>query len=224
MGSGFYATWINSDDMLCKNALTHHSARNRVARGLVYVGDCIHIDENGKGCFTHRGRVESLEDLVRIDRVWRRGGSIDQPAVLFPLELVVRIGGLNEKNHNSMDYELWGKLLLEGAKIHYTGIPFGIFRRHDMQKTADAVKQTESLLRTATALVAQAHSLSSEVKQEILADLESYQGTYAEQHWKHTGRLARMGLPPSIVMPMRTMRATVRRTISRLVGFSKGLE
>src|SRR5262245_56487760 len=120
MGSGFYATWINSDDTLCKNALTHHFERNRVARGVVYVGDCIHIDENSKARFTHRGRVESLEDLVRIDRVWRRGGSIDQPAVLFPLELAVCSGGLNEKNHNSMDYELWGKLLLAGAKIHYT--------------------------------------------------------------------------------------------------------
>src|SRR5262245_26344095 len=44
--------------------------------------------------------VESFEDLVRIDKVWRRGGSIDQPAVLFPLELAVCVGGLNEKNQS----------------------------------------------------------------------------------------------------------------------------
>ena len=27
MGTGFYATWINSDDMLCKNAFFEHASR-----------------------------------------------------------------------------------------------------------------------------------------------------------------------------------------------------
>ena len=37
----------------------------------VYVGICVYIDETGKVLSSHRGRVHSLEDLVRVRTVWR---------------------------------------------------------------------------------------------------------------------------------------------------------
>src|SRR5205085_2142938 len=138
MASGVHATWINSDDMLCKDALAAHVRTAGLEPDTVYIGDCIYIDAASNTLYTHRGRVRSFEDLVRIPRIWRSEGSIDQPAVLFPLELALRVGGVNENNHNSMDFELWGRFFLAGAKVAYTEIPFGLFRCHDAQKTQDA--------------------------------------------------------------------------------------
>jgi glycosyltransferase involved in cell wall biosynthesis len=213
MGSGVYATWINSDDMLCKDALLTHFLQGFSAPDLVYVGDCIYVDELGNVRFHHRGRVHCLQDLVRVATVWRTGGCIDQPAVLFPLQLALRVGGLNEKNHYTMDYELWGQFFLGGAEVHYTGIPFGIFRSHSAQKTQESLKQTESTLDTALTLIDLTDSLSTETKQEILAELQAYRIAYPNKLWKSTGRLARMGLPPVIVKPARDLKAAVDKII-----------
>src|SRR5262249_55409307 len=155
MGSGSYGTWMNSDDMLCKNALTNHASRCGLAGDFVYVGDCVYVDETSTVLFTHRGRVHSFEDLVRISSVWRQG-CIDQPAVLFPLRLARQVGGLNEGNHLSMDFELWGQFLLAGAEFCYTEIPFGHFRCQRMQKSQDALKQTNSMIDAALMLVGRA--------------------------------------------------------------------
>ena len=221
MGSGSHATWINSDDMLCKDALSNHLSSHGLADDVVYIGDCVNIDEVGNVLFTHRGRVHSLEDLVRIRSVWRSGGYICQQEVLFPLQLALRVGGLNEDNHYSMDYEFWGRFFLAGARVEYTGMPFGFFRWHKAQKTQESQKQTESTLDAAIALIANANSLSPETKQEILADLQAYREEYPDMLWKHTGRLSRLGLPPSIVIPIRHLRQTVEKTIRSLMRSAK---
>jgi len=218
MGTGTYATWINSDDMLCQNALAQHVLNRGLAEeqsDVLYIGDCLNIDVEGAVLFTHRGRVYSLEDLVRIPSVWRADGWIDQPAVLFPLELALRAGGLNESDHYTMDYEFWGKLLIAGAKIQYTGIPFGIFRLHERQKTQHSLKQTESMLNAAVDLVRSGDSFSPETKKEILADLETYRKAYPEAVWKGSGRLARAGLPASLVTQIRSLRRALEKELPR---------
>ena len=221
MGSGSHATWINSDDLLCKDALSNHLMSHELADDVVDLGDCINIDEVGNVLFRHRGRVQSLEDLVRIRSVWRSGGYICQQEALFPRPLALRVGGLSEDNHYSMDYELWGKFFLAGARVRYTGIPFGVFRLHNAQKTRESLKQTESTLDVAQALIASTDSLSPETKQEILADLKAYREEYPEIVWKHSGRLARLDLPSSIVIPIRNLRQNLERTIGSLMRSSK---
>lgn len=221
MGSGSHATWINSDDMLCKDALFSHLSRHHLEDDVVYVGDCVNIDEAGNVLFTHRGRVQSLEDLVRVKSVWKAGGYLCQQELLFPLELAIRAGGLNENNHYSMDYELWGHLFLTGAKFQYTGIPFGVFRLHQAQKSQELRTQTESTLDVAVALVALAPSLSAGTRQEILADLQSYREAYPAILWTRTGRLGRLGLPPSIVLPIRRLRQTVETAIGSVMKPAK---
>jgi glycosyl transferase family 2 len=223
MGSGSHAIWINSDDMLCKNALSNHVLGRKLSNDVVYIGDCIHIDVAGKCLFTHRGGVKSLEDFLRVRSVWRAaGGSIDQPAVLFPLELLHRVGGLNERNHFTMDYELWGQFLLAGADFEYTEIPFGIFRWHDAQKTQEQIKQTESMLDVAAAFIPLASSLSEETRREIQADLEAYRTEYPLNVWKQSGRLARMGFPRRVVTPVRSLRNAVEKTIGSFIKFDAG--
>jgi hypothetical protein len=120
-----------------------------------------------------------------------------------------------------MDYELWGKFFLAGAKIQYTGIPFGMFRWHRGQKTQENIKQTESMLDAAVALIGLANSLPAERKQEILADLQSYQEAYPSMLWKGSGRLAAIGLPPSIVIPVRKLRNTLEKTIRNFTRSTK---
>jgi len=204
--------------MLVKNALADHVLRIGLDGQVVYVGDCINIDESGGILFTQRGRVHNLEDLVRIPSVWRSEGYISQPAVLFPLELALRVGGLNEDNHRTMDYELWGKFFLAGARFQYTGIPFGFFRWNRGQKTQNSVAQTESLLDAAIALVALANGFSPDLKLEILSDLQAYRDMYPQYAWKQSGMLARSGLPPGIVIPIRNLKVAFQRMITAVIG------
>jgi glycosyltransferase involved in cell wall biosynthesis len=218
LGSGVYATWINSDDMLCKNALANHTWIEGFDTEVIYIGDCVEIDQKGNNLSIHRGRVQCFEDLVRIPSIWRSGGYITQPEVLFPLQLTLDVGGLDEGNHFTMDYQLWGNLFLSGAMVHYTGIPFGIFRRHEEQKTQSCIAQTESMVSVAKALVDRADCLSAEIKHEILAELDAYWVGYPMQAWNTSGRLAKFGLPPSIVKPLRNLKSVVEKSINKFVG------
>ncbi|HEU4770534.1 MAG TPA: hypothetical protein VFS68_00130, partial [Candidatus Udaeobacter sp.] len=124
--------------------------------------------------------------------------------VLFPRALALEVGVLNSDNHSTMDYELWGKFLIAGAKFHNTDIPFGMFRRYPGQKTSDGLGTTNSLIATALSLLDKAEAISKETSQSIRAELQAYLAEYPERHWKHTGRLARIGLPRSLVTGIRT--------------------
>jgi glycosyltransferase involved in cell wall biosynthesis len=218
MGSGSHATWINSDDMLCRDALCRHVSTHALVDNVMHIGDCVNIDEAGNVLSIHRGRVHSFEDLVRFRSVWRSEGFICQQEVLFPLALAARVGWLNETNHYSMDYELWGEFLLAGASVNYTGIPFGFFRWHQAQKTQNCIKQTESSLDAAAALIARADFLSADARRELLADLQAYRAEYPDLLWKHSGRLARLGLPPSIVDPIRRLKQSAAKTLTSRTG------
>lgn len=221
MGSGSHATWICSDDMLHKDALFALISARQLEPDVAYVGDCVNIDADGHALFSHRGNVHSFEDLVRFRDVWRSGGYLCQQEVLFPLPLMLEAGALNEDNHYSMDFELWGELFLKGARMEYTGIPFGFFRWHQAQKTQHAKKQTDSSLNAAEALIRKAAMFSEEQKQALIADLHAYREEFPDIVWKQTGRLARLGLPPFVVTPLRTITSSVKKATGNLIGTSK---
>jgi glycosyltransferase involved in cell wall biosynthesis len=219
LGSGLFATWINSDDLLYPKALANHAARVGFHARTVYVGDCLYIDEKGTAVCMHRGRVRSLEDLVRVRTIWRapgQRGHIVQPEVLFPRELALEVGGLDPRNHNTMDYELWGMFLLAGAQFEYTQIPFAMFRLHGQQKTGQGWTTTRSLVATAVNLAEQARDMPDGTRDAIIADLYAYERDY----WRDTGLLARLGLPERIVTPLRNMRATLHRRASNLLRYA----
>jgi glycosyltransferase involved in cell wall biosynthesis len=220
MGSGLLASWINSDDMLCQNAMVHHITRIGSSTDYVYVGDCIYIDAAGKTVARYRGKVHSFVDLLDLKNVWCAHGHIVQPEVLFPLQPALMAGGLSPTNHYTMDYELWGKLFLTGARFQYTEIPFGMFRRHQAQKTHDKWARTQSLVAAAKQLVMMANEFSAVRRNTLLADLMAYQ----DEYWKRTGLLARLGLPPYVVQYLRALRFRIHlRTRIREV-FSQTVE
>jgi glycosyltransferase involved in cell wall biosynthesis len=212
--SGIFATWINSDDMLSRDALVAHATQAGFDRNTVYVGNCRYVDESGNVILSHCGRIHSLEDLLRVRTIWRSGGHIVQPEVLFPTELALQVGCLNPENHCTMDYELWGKFFLAGAKFQYTGIDFGVFRRHETQKTQDGLRQTASLLEVAEQLIAGNSAFSEERRRELLADLAAYRELYKIESWKSTGRLARIGLPRGLVITLRDISASIKKNMN----------
>ena len=214
LASGDFATWINSDDVLAKNALYEHASRIGFAERTVYVGDCFYIDKTSKVVSVHTGRVRCLEDLVRIPTVWNARGHIVQPEVLFPRELALSVGGVNPDNHFTMDYELWGKLFIVGARFQYTGIAFGMFREHSEQKIHDPLRTIESLLETATKLIRTAPCFSVQTREELLADLDKYRDKYRADYWRSTGRLARIGLPRTLVVLIRSFRRFLKKQYS----------
>jgi len=207
-GTGEYASWLNSDDLLCQNALGAQ-VENILASGhapsgtsRLFLGVCRYIDVDGNLIGEQQGKVHTLEDLLRLPRVWRALGQIVQPEVLFPLEKARALGGVNPDNHLTMDYELWGRFLLDGASLHYTKVPFAMFREHGAQKTSGAVAQTRNLVDASLRLL-DASTLSSETKAEIRNELMVFMDEYQIKHFKATGRLARLGLPPSLVARLR---------------------
>ena len=121
------------------------------------------------------------------------------------------VGGLNSDNHFTMDYELWGRFFLAGARFQYTEIPFGIFREHPGQKTHDPLRITESLIETAARLVRLANCFSEETKRDLLADLEAYKVDYQKDYWRGSGRLARIGLPRQIVVQLRDLKTALQK-------------
>jgi glycosyltransferase involved in cell wall biosynthesis len=207
MASGLFATWINSDDMLCKNALVTHAWQVGFDANVVYVGICAYMDEAGKTVAMHRGEVHNLEDLLHVRTVWCSGDHIVQPEVLFPRRLALAVGGLDVKNQYSMDFDLWGKFLLAGAKLQYTEIPFGMFRFHQKQKTQAIFQSTGSLVKTASKLTKLAKSLPKGTRNEILRDLKDFHKAYQMKYLAKTGRLGRMGLPPWLVLWLRGLKA-----------------
>jgi glycosyltransferase involved in cell wall biosynthesis len=205
-GTGSLASWINSDDMLCKGALVELVSRASRVPGTVWVGACLYIDADGIVQSSHTGRIHSLEELVRVPSFWRANRHIDQPAVLFPRELVLGAGGLDPANHATMDYDLWGRLFLAGAVFRYVSTPVGMFREHDRQKTHDVLRQTESLIASALRLT-EAAPFAERAKERIRAELEDYLDAYRAAHWNASGRLARLGLPRPLVARIRRLRA-----------------
>jgi glycosyltransferase involved in cell wall biosynthesis len=222
LSSGSFFTWINSDDMLYRDALVSHASRVGFRSDVVYLGDCLYIDEQGHALYLHRGRVHDFEDLVRIRTVWRAHdrGHIVQPEVLFPRRLALDVGGVDVRNHRTMDYELWGRFLLAGAAFQYTQIPFGMFRLHPAQKTGQSWAQTQALIDAAEKLVMQAPNLPEPTRRSIVADLHAYRGEF----WLKTGRLARIGLPESVVLSLRGIQAALRRRTADFVRRTSDLK
>ena len=219
LASGDFASWINSDDLLSKNALVEHASRIGFAPDTVYVGDCFYIDETSKVLLLHKGKVQSLEDLVRVNTVWNGAhGHIVQPEVMFPRELYLTVGGLDCSNHFTMDFDLWGKFFLAGAIFQYTDIDFAMFRLHPNQKTQDGLTFARSLVESAKKLVYQAETFSEDLKQTVLAELDAFEAAYPYESWRTTGRLARIGLPRRVVIPLRNLRAALHDKTQKLLG------
>jgi hypothetical protein len=189
-----FGGWINSDDRLCQHALTRHAQTHGFAPGTLYVGDCLYLEHDGTVRRRHTSVIRSFEDLVRIGRFWRQRGNIVQPETLFPLDLFREAGGLNVENHYTMDYELWGDLLLAGAEIRVTGIDYGALRLHDAQKIADRAAVTRSLVAAAHRLIDRHPDWPQAKRRALHASVTAYVEALRAQERRAAQPLAVRGL------------------------------
>jgi glycosyltransferase involved in cell wall biosynthesis len=66
IGTGSIAGWINSDDMLCKDALNRFAYNFDFSENYIYIGDCFRHDIAGNVSRYHRARVNNITDLLNI--------------------------------------------------------------------------------------------------------------------------------------------------------------
>lgn len=214
--TGVFGNWINSDDMLCRNALVNLATHAQWNALEMYIGVGRVVDQRGKTVTFGQGKVHTFKDLVSLTDVWWPDGYIFQPAVLFPLQLFQVVGGLDVGEHLAMDYKLWGQFLLHGATFKYLDVMCAIFRNHDVQKTSDLKDCVLSTTKVAEQFINGHEMFSEEYKKAMLSKLTKYvHGLFGVGY-----RLERMGVPTSIINVARSIKAALRGSL-RLMTYTR---
>jgi glycosyltransferase involved in cell wall biosynthesis len=112
--SGEIIAWLNSDDVYRPGSLARVAAcfRERPSMMALY-GDADYIDADDRVQGTYPTRAWDLTAL-------RDSCYLAQPATFFRRRLVERFGGLDERLHYCMDYELW---LRYGEQTDFVYLP-----------------------------------------------------------------------------------------------------
>lgn len=145
---GEFGAWLNADDWYAPGALEEVVARLEADRSIdVLVGRADFVEESGRVIFEAGppGPV-TVASLLRLKSVWFNGGCLVQPAVFFRTSVFRELGGLNEANHFSMDFELWLKMAERGARFHVIPRVLAHVGVHAGQKTADNRELVRSML------------------------------------------------------------------------------
>jgi glycosyltransferase involved in cell wall biosynthesis len=150
LATGDIFCWLNSDDRFAPGALfavamafSTHDVDMVSGICEIYAGDRLlhrHMSACADGTLP-------LNDLLDLDRGWNAGQFFYQPEVFFSRALWERAGAyVREDCYYSMDYELWCRFALGGAKLHVIGKSLARFRQHPEQKTADPAKFKAELI------------------------------------------------------------------------------
>jgi glycosyltransferase involved in cell wall biosynthesis len=168
--TGELVNWICSDDLLCKDALNQFVSKYYIDNSFCYIGRCRLIDRAGNPSGVTSSQLSKFEELTDLKNHWRKNDSIAQQSALYPLSVVKKIGGLKENNHYTMDFELWGKLLLDNVEIKNIPLEIGIYRWYEGQKTSYVLKVTKSLVGSALSLIGRNdnYSATNKLKYKLL--------------------------------------------------------
>jgi glycosyltransferase involved in cell wall biosynthesis len=185
IATGKYGNWINSDDLLAKDALLNAAKFLQNANSnTLFLGQCIITNKDRTQEYLSTSTIKSVDNLIDIKNYWRKGNSIAQQNVLFDLQEFKKVGGLNVHNHYAMDYELWGDLLLAGNRIHKLNFPIGIFRQYEGQKISDKLKTTHCLIRSARGFVRKNNSWSMLKKIKTWFSLLQFEIRYTYKYFR----------------------------------------
>ena len=143
LATGDIMTWICSDDLLEKEALFQVAkAFTEYSTDLV-AGGCRIINGAGKNLCNHQNGLPfesicrlSFGDLLSFIGVWERGMYFYQPDLFFSKKIWELSGSyIKEHLHFAMDYDLFLRFAMAGAKIVHIPAYLAIRRVHEMQKT-----------------------------------------------------------------------------------------
>lgn len=143
--TGSILAWLNSDDRYAPDALWRAALAFDLHGADMVSGGCALAEEpHGRVARVHHSALPigpavplRAEQLLDLDGCWLRGDFFFQPEVFWTRELWERAGGrVAEELHYSMDYELWVRFALAGARIVHVPDTLAIYRVHPGQKTA----------------------------------------------------------------------------------------
>ncbi len=124
--TGDILCWLNSDDMLTKNALSYVAeAWQKHGPNIIVTGGCIEYWENNKQnvhfpSFQRRYDVRCvlpISEILDLSNEWIRGTFFYQPEVFFPRLAYEQVGRIDDKLFYAMDYDLWVRFALNDVKI-----------------------------------------------------------------------------------------------------------
>lgn len=129
-----YFAFLNADDLLLQDALqTGVSLLEESRDAAVAYGGGQFIDKHGRIIGRYSVGEGSLE-------AFSKECTICQPATLMRYDDLVSLGGLDERLHFSLDYDLWIRFLKAGKKFVRTPEVLALSRMHASTKTLGSRK------------------------------------------------------------------------------------
>ena len=128
--SGVLLNWINSDDFLSKNGLFNIAKAYISDSSLGFIhgrNSIVNIDSKEIGQLPHPKDNLSLRYFYEMP--------YGQQACFFSKQLYLKVGGINPYLRFSMDYELYLRMHLMGAKTIQIDETIGMYRHHEETKT-----------------------------------------------------------------------------------------
>jgi GT2 family glycosyltransferase len=143
LATGDVLTWLCSDDRLEPGALDAVARVRSSQLCDIVVGGCRVIDGAGQTKLIHysgfhQGCLSPLSfgDLASFTSTWQKGLYFYQPELFFTRDLWTRAGAhVKEHLHYAMDYELFLRFALSGARLYAVDQVLASSRQHDDQKT-----------------------------------------------------------------------------------------
>jgi len=210
--------YINGDDCLLPDAATRvldFFARNPQI-DLVY-GGVQWIDAEGTGEGWHQGRINSLEDVLDIYRVWWNERQWVQPEVFFRRSVWERVGLFNTAYNLAFDYEYWVRCFRAGIRVASLDTPLVQFRRHAEQKSAAARKAADEIRQIVQSNLDDGAPITSAVRWRLNAQLQ-----YDRFHLQPgEGRPSRSFLRKLVLNPHWLLAPHVRKRIA--VSFQRAI-
>jgi GT2 family glycosyltransferase len=142
--TGEILAWLNSDDYYLPDTLVRVAlAFDHYPTDMV-VGGCQLIQgQNNTPFRTHHCAMPFASPvrmpvgrLLDIYGCWQQGEFFYQPEVFWSRDIWDRAGGrVDETLYYSMDYELWVRMAIRGARLVHVPEPLAVYRVHEGQKT-----------------------------------------------------------------------------------------
>ncbi len=132
--SGELINWLNSDDLLRPGALFAIGAAARANPGAAVAGDVVWFGAGVRGEVRQRQRGLTYEQMVKY---WTEAAFYQQPGLYFPRAVYEAVGGVDESLWNSMDYDLFCRVLRH-APVVYLEQALVSFRFHAASKTVSS--------------------------------------------------------------------------------------
>ena len=130
--TGVFWAWLNSDDIYMPGTIFRGvKALQENSKDAVVYGDGLWINEDSMPLSVCRSGPLNARSLL----TGASGHGIPQATAFMRRETVESVGGVNEKLHMAMDFDLWIKLSLHYDLQYLPGAPIAGIRSHVGMKT-----------------------------------------------------------------------------------------